>query len=170
MQRYEGQVQGVADTHHPQEIETAPPAYAPHPMTVPEQQDAHPSVPLKDLPASLIAESKPSPAAPPGPQPAQGVTPLNQLGDHPQWIDCPFCQRRTMTRVNKEGTPMQIVAGALLCLFCVCLACVPCVAGWFEETNYFCAECHNKVAKKPDGGAIVVYGPQAVVPSKYAQA
>ncbi|KAJ5722134.1 hypothetical protein N7488_000169 [Penicillium malachiteum] len=27
------------------------------------------------------------------------VTPLHLLGDQPAWIDCPFCQRRAMTRV-----------------------------------------------------------------------
>ncbi len=31
------------------------------------------------------------------------VTPLDQLGDTPQWIDCPFCHRRTKTRLEKKG-------------------------------------------------------------------
>ena len=29
-------------------------------------------------------------------------TPLDQLGDTPQWIDCPFCHRRTETRLEKK--------------------------------------------------------------------
>ncbi|KAK1775114.1 hypothetical protein QBC45DRAFT_436258 [Copromyces sp. CBS 386.78] len=39
----------------------------------------------------------------PQPQPVLGVVPLTQLGDGPQWIDCPFCQRRTQTRVEIAG-------------------------------------------------------------------
>ena len=60
------------------------------------------------------------------------------------------------------------VAGVACCLLCVCLACVPCLAHWFEETNYFCSQCNKKVAKRSDSGVMVVYGPEAVVPSKYA--
>jgi hypothetical protein len=43
------------------------------------------------------------------------------------------------------------------------------MAGWFEETTYFCSQCNKKVAKRPESGAMIVYGPAAVVPSKYAQ-
>lgn len=42
------------------------------------------------------------------------------------------------------------------------------MAHWFEETNYFCSKCHKKVAMRSDNGAITVYGPDTVVPSKYA--
>jgi hypothetical protein len=36
------------------------------------------------------------------------VIPLNMLGDQPQWIDCPFCHKRTTTTVRREGTSMQM--------------------------------------------------------------
>ncbi|MCJ1233244.1 hypothetical protein MMC14_001199 [Varicellaria rhodocarpa] len=32
------------------------------------------------------------------------VTPLERLGETPEWIDCPFCQRRTRTMVTKEDS------------------------------------------------------------------
>lgn len=34
--------------------------------------------------------------------PTRTVTPLNLLGDQPDWIDCPFCERRTMTTTKKK--------------------------------------------------------------------
>lgn len=41
---------------------------------------------------------------------AHKVTPLERLGDAPDWIDCPFCQRMTKTRVTKQDsdTTMQV--------------------------------------------------------------
>jgi hypothetical protein len=40
--------------------------------------------------------------------PPMVVIPLNQLGDQPQWIDCPFCHHRATTTVTREGTSMQM--------------------------------------------------------------
>ena len=65
------------------------------------------------------------------------------------------------------GPPNNSVAGVLCCFLCVCLACVPCIAGWFEDTNYFCSACNKKVASRPDKGGIEVYGPPQVVPSQF---
>jgi hypothetical protein len=36
------------------------------------------------------------------PQLVRTVTPLHLLGDQPDSIDCPFCLRRTQTRVKKK--------------------------------------------------------------------
>jgi hypothetical protein len=44
------------------------------------------------------------------------------------------------------------------------------MAGWFEDIRYFCSKCNNMVAKRPESGPVEVYGPEAGVPSKYAQA
>ncbi|EQB59212.1 hypothetical protein CGLO_00429 [Colletotrichum gloeosporioides Cg-14] len=107
----------------------------------------------------------------PGPPMIQGVTPLHMLGGKPQPIDCPFCMRRTMTIVDTEGTGMQMLAGALCCLLCVCLTCVPCIAGWYEDTHYSCGNCHKRVATRPYDGPIQVFGPHGqmfpMVPSQY---
>jgi len=90
-------------------IEAAPPAYTPRPETG-GPQDANaavqPPAPVKDLPTNLNTPSSQLPMNPQ--QPVPTVTPLNMLGDHPQWIDCPFCQRRTKTRITREGTSMQM--------------------------------------------------------------
>ncbi|KAF6798773.1 hypothetical protein CSOJ01_12662 [Colletotrichum sojae] len=129
--------------------------------------------PTKDMPASLIQDEnitsppptyqKAGPTITPLPA-ADAVTPLQMLGDKPQLIDCPFCQKRTMTDISKEGTSMQMVVGALCCLFCICLTCVPCIAGWFEDIHYSCGHCHQRVATRPYNGTIQVFGPHATGP------
>ena len=37
---------------------------------------------------------------------AHRVTPLDHLGMVPEWIDCPWCQRMTETRVTKQDSDM----------------------------------------------------------------
>ncbi|KAH0419735.1 hypothetical protein CcaCcLH18_14307 [Colletotrichum camelliae] len=136
--------------------------------------------PAKEMPTSLINTDEPTStpwasqkhdgptieALPPPPT----VTPLHALGDTPQPIDCPFCKKRTQTTITKEGTSMQMVAGILCCLLCVCLTCVPCIAGWCEDVHYACSSCHKRVATRPYNGTIQTFGPQsyAPIPSQYA--
>jgi hypothetical protein len=108
----------------PQAAETvtavSPPAYSKQPTPTSAdaiQQEVNPApVPAKNLPSDPAQPQKELPMAPNGPQQqaALGVTPLSQLGDHTQWIDCPFCHRRTMTRLRTEGSPMQMY-GDILC-------------------------------------------------------
>ncbi|KIE00147.1 LPS-induced tumor necrosis factor alpha factor, partial [Metarhizium majus ARSEF 297] len=113
------------------------------------------------------ANQPPQPANMAG-APPMAVVPLNQLGDKPQWIDCPFCHQPTMTFVQREGTSMQIIVGAILCLVCICLTCLPCLAGWFEDTQYRCSRCNNMVAIRRHNGPIEVFGPTTPVYSQYS--
>ncbi|KAG5940770.1 hypothetical protein E4U53_007541 [Claviceps sorghi] len=101
-------------------------------------------------------------------QPPATVIPLHQLTDQPQWIDCPFCHRRAMTVVRREGTSMQIIIGAVLCLVCICLTCLPCLAGWFEDTQHWCSSCNSMVAVRRHDGPLEVLGPQVPVYSQYS--
>lgn len=55
------------------------------------------------------------------------------------------------------------IVGALLCLICVCCAIIPCVAGWFEVTEYRCRACKQLVASRPSDAPVQVYGPSAPV-------
>ncbi|CAM1506124.1 Fc.00g057650.m01.CDS01 [Cosmosporella sp. VM-42] len=102
------------------------------------------------------------------------VTPLDQLGDEPQWIDCHFCKRRTKTKVEKEGDTMQCIAGLVLCMICVCLAPLPCIQGWFTNTSWSCASCRHKVAYRPHDGQIETFEPPKdganTVPTVYPEA
>ncbi|KAK0640573.1 hypothetical protein B0T16DRAFT_418130 [Cercophora newfieldiana] len=94
------------------------------------------------------------------------VTPLEMLqGETPQYIDCPWCQQRALATASRHGTSMQMLTGLICCLICVCLACVPCIAGWFEETEYNCSACKRLVAKRDDNGAIQLFVPPVLVPS-----
>jgi len=95
---------------------------------------------------------------------------LNQLREEPEFIDCPFCQKMTKTRVNKEATTMTTIAGIFCCLLCICAACVPCLFGWCHDTDHYCTNCNAKVAHLPHDGVIQVFSPVATgtVPSKYA--
>ena len=118
------------------------------------------------------------------------VTPIEQLGEVPAWIDCPYCKRRTQTRVQQVGSssqeygdPISIVwkhTNSLLsllsivcCLICICLVCLPSMAGWLSDFEHYCTNCGNKVAKRShDGGPVQVFAPQATgdVPTIYKTA
>lgn len=57
------------------------------------------------------AKASPAGQPPAGIAPGQAVTtvtPLNQLTNTPEWIDCPFCHKRTKTTVRSEGGSMQM--------------------------------------------------------------
>ncbi|KAI0012825.1 hypothetical protein F4779DRAFT_534743 [Xylariaceae sp. FL0662B] len=89
-------------------------------------------------------------------QDPQMVTPLHMLGEQPTWIDCPACRQRTLTKITKEASSMQTIAGLVLCLFCVCLACLPCINHWCENINIYCSSCNARVATIPHDGQIQV--------------
>ncbi|KAK1505126.1 hypothetical protein CABS01_08904 [Colletotrichum abscissum] len=161
------------------DIQEPAPAYERESPVTSTVQGSGPA-PAREMPANLVqleqpatpmpAQQKGGPTITPLANPAT-VTPLHMLGDEPQWIDCPFCKQRTQTVIAKEGTAMQMVAGALCCLLCICLTCVPCIAGWCEDMHYTCSNCKNKVATRPYDGTIQVFSPQpggGLVPSQYA--
>ena len=60
--------------------------------------------------------------------------------------------------------------GVVCCLICICAACLPCLCGWFQETDHYCSKCNKKVTHKPhDGPVQVMQGQTAhMVPSQYA--
>ncbi|KZL80456.1 litaf-like zinc ribbon domain protein, partial [Colletotrichum incanum] len=151
-----------------EQIQQPPPAYSKESPAKPAQGSG--PAPLTEMPASPVQPEQQPTTTLDGQKSAPAtVTPLHMLGDAPAFIDCPFCQKRAMANTSKEGTGMQVLAGALCCLLCVCLTCVPCLAGWCEDTHYSCSNCHKKVATRPYDGPIEVFGPQphAVVPSRY---
>ncbi|KAJ5546939.1 LITAF-like zinc finger domain-containing protein [Penicillium frequentans] len=103
----------------------------------------------------------------PVPQVAK-VTPLHLLREHPVWIDCPFCERRAMTRVGHEGSSATMLASLVCCLICICLVCVPSLTGMYQDTSHYCTNCGKKVAHKPHDGQTQPIGPMLIgeIPSR----
>lgn len=83
-----------------------PPAHSPEAIqAIPPQ--AHQTLPPSYDQAKAAPQGVPVPGPGPNGAPAT-VVPLNMLGDMPQPIDCPFCHRRTMTEIRREGSSMQM--------------------------------------------------------------
>ncbi|KAK1763967.1 hypothetical protein QBC33DRAFT_548444 [Phialemonium atrogriseum] len=102
---------------------------------------------------------------------AQQVTPLKSLREAPAWIDCPFCEKRTLTKVTQEDSSATCLASLLCCLVCVCLVCVPSMTGMCANHVHNCSNCHNRVALRSHDGFVQTFGPTSAtgtVPSKYS--
>ncbi|SMQ52525.1 unnamed protein product [Zymoseptoria tritici ST99CH_1A5] len=97
------------------------------------------------------------------------VTPLHMLGEHSAEVDCPFCQRRAMTRVGEEHSTMTWLSGVVLGFFCICLACLPCIAHSCQEIDHYCGNCGKQLTHRPYEGQVQLVGvpPAAMVPSQY---
>ncbi|KAI9690618.1 MAG: hypothetical protein M1820_009975 [Bogoriella megaspora] len=146
------------------------------------QDEVPSSTEMKALPPGAIQKADPvklatpavvEPNTNPTPVPEEGVplvTPLHLLGDHASPIDCPFCNRRTMTNVIKTESIATVLTGALCCLLCICLTPIPCMLGWFEDVDHYCTGCGQKVTTRPYDGPVVVLQPTGneVVRSQHA--
>ncbi|KAI0168268.1 hypothetical protein BJ166DRAFT_623984, partial [Pestalotiopsis sp. NC0098] len=143
----------------------------------PEQHDAAAAAPTPPQPAHTASEhddhhdQQPKPASHPlqptgqpnyAPYAASRahadlnavVTPLHLLGPAPACIDCPYCSRRGLTRVDESDSGMTFVAGIGLGVICICLACLPCCLHWFQDRDHFCAHCGRRVAHVPQGSGV----------------
>lgn len=103
----------------------------------------------------------------PAPSGSNTVTPLHLLGDQPEAIDCPFCLRRSETRVKKkpssttqyvkyvtltesELTNESLQAVALL-MTTVCGAVAPYMAKWSFDIEHICDNCQSRVMYRARG-------------------
>ncbi|KAI1407948.1 hypothetical protein F5Y13DRAFT_115371 [Hypoxylon sp. FL1857] len=148
----EPQVEGIVDA----DVQSSPPP-RPAPKVVTRDKNEREGIVVHNQPklANIIQEEYSSNVPPIIVEPdAPHVTPLHQLNEFPTWIDCPYCKKRTMTKITKEDTSMQMVVGLVLCLFCVCLACAPCLCGWFQNTHIHCSSCGARIATIPHDGPI----------------
>ncbi|KAH8157405.1 hypothetical protein CIB48_g10833 [Xylaria polymorpha] len=82
----------------------APPTSLP-PSMIQEEKIKHLSVlPAANVPR-VVVEGNP-----------RMVTPLDKLTPQEAWIDCPFCQHTTKTRITKEGDTQQTFVTSSLAL------------------------------------------------------
>ncbi|KAH7136347.1 hypothetical protein EDB81DRAFT_858436 [Dactylonectria macrodidyma] len=91
------------------------------------------------------------PASPPA-----TVTPLHMLGDQPESIDCPFCERQTKTVVKKKPSNATHIQAVLLLMTTVCGAAAPYLGRWSFDIEQHCGECKNRVAYRAKGKEIYV--------------
>ncbi|KAI0428477.1 hypothetical protein F5Y09DRAFT_313031 [Xylaria sp. FL1042] len=148
--------------HRPTQDDVAPPAYQPPNTTAPATTQQPPITQAGNTATTQHATTK---------EPPRLVTPLHALTEAPAWIDCPFCKQMTQTRSTKEGDSQQALASFLCCLVCICLVCLPSIAGWCENIHIYCTKCGKEVAMIPHDGMIQVtpVGPETgLTPSRYA--
>ncbi|KAK2756773.1 hypothetical protein FQN54_005219 [Arachnomyces sp. PD_36] len=99
---------------------------------------------------------------PPGANPLDYPVPIETLRDTPRAIDCPFCNRRSMTALNLEsGNTVVGWAIALCCLTGICCAWIPCVMDSCKDTIHYCSQCRNRVITITNSGRVNVH-PKAV--------
>ncbi|KAL0944514.1 uncharacterized protein CTRU02_202401 [Colletotrichum truncatum] len=91
----------------------------------------------------------------------EDVTKLEDLkGDSPKLIDCPFCNKRTTTTIQKTGRVRQFLLRATTGILSMILLLNPYgMMGWCMNIHYSCSECNNKVAIRSSKGTIEVFRP-----------
>ena len=62
---------------------------------------------------------------------------------------------------------MTIITGIGIGCLCICLACLPCMMGWFQDVDHFCTNCNQRVAMVADGRPAQAIYPQENVPQQY---
>lgn len=98
------------------------------------------------------------------------VKPVTALAFHPEWVDCPFCEKRQRTDVKQipsettRQTKFNYAMGSFP-LLCICYF-IPDMMKMYYDTEHKCPECHSTIA-------IVRHNQQPVnepwVQSKYAK-
>lgn len=99
------------------------------------------------------------------------VMDLEHLGESPAYIDCPHCEKRTLTKVEQIDSTQTTLAAALCCLFCgVITVCIPSLCHWCADIDHRCSECGKQVSHKPHDGPVQARYPTGPKerPSRYA--
>ena len=134
--------------------------------------------------AALVTQQ---PAGVPGMKPENYVIRLENLGEQPDYVDCPYCKTRQKTTIQHESTSQTsyailsmwhcavvvlvsqklMVASLRLTAAVCCLCCgiipvfIPFCCHWCSDTDHYCAACRNRVAHMPHEGRMQPVLPQA---------
>ncbi|KAK8118421.1 LPS-induced tumor necrosis factor alpha factor [Apiospora kogelbergensis] len=96
------------------------------------------------------------------------AVPLQCLADLPAIVDCPFCHHRVLTHTMENDSSMTLLAGLALGFACLCLACLPCLGGWFQDVDHYCPVCKQRVAFVPYNKPAQIFFPSAgPMPQQY---
>ncbi|KAK8128613.1 hypothetical protein PG984_009721 [Apiospora sp. TS-2023a] len=96
------------------------------------------------------------------------AVPLQCLIDLPAIVDCPFCHHRVLTHTVENDSSMTLITGLALGFACICLACLPCIGGWFQDVDHYCPVCKQRVAYVPYGKPAQIFFPAAgPMPQQY---
>ncbi|KAH8685137.1 LITAF-like zinc ribbon domain-containing protein [Ilyonectria robusta] len=79
------------------------------------------------------------------------VTPLHLLGDQSDAVDCPFCERRAMTRIKKDPSWLTHTVAVVLFFVTFCGVVAPYMLHWSSHVSHYCENCGRKVATRNFG-------------------
>ncbi|KAH8647992.1 hypothetical protein BGZ61DRAFT_376572 [Ilyonectria robusta] len=79
------------------------------------------------------------------------VIPLHLLGDQGDTVDCPFCERRAMTRVKKEPSWLTHTVAVVLFFISFFGVVAPYMLYWASHVSHFCENCGRKIARRNFG-------------------
>ncbi|KAK7997837.1 glycoside hydrolase family 43 protein [Apiospora arundinis] len=97
------------------------------------------------------------------------AVPLQCLADLPAIVDCPFCHHRVLTHTMENDSSMTLLAGLAIGFACICLACLPCLGGWFQDVDHYCPVCKQRVAFVPYNKPAQIFFPSVgSMPQQYA--
>ncbi|KAM7216169.1 hypothetical protein V8F06_008469 [Rhypophila decipiens] len=96
-------------------------------------------------------------------RPENYATPLQDLNESPDYVDCPHCRTRQKTTVRHEPSTETTMAAVACCLCCGILpGLFPFCCQWFYDVEHVCPRCVKVVARMPHDGKM-----EPVLPPKY---
>jgi len=73
------------------------------------------------------------------------------LGHRPVNMVCPHCQAQIRTSTDSEPSATAWVLGAILCLLCWPLSCVPCCIDSLQDVTHKCPNCRRVIGMSKGG-------------------
>ncbi|KAH7152713.1 hypothetical protein EDB81DRAFT_789519 [Dactylonectria macrodidyma] len=83
--------------------------------------------------------------------PSGSVTPLHLLGNQGDTVDCPFCETRSMTRIEKSASWLTHLVAVCLFFVTFCGVLAPYLLHWSSHVTHVCENCGRKVASRKFG-------------------
>ncbi|KAJ9613980.1 hypothetical protein H2200_002116 [Cladophialophora chaetospira] len=160
---------GAASLQVPNDIYPKPDEDAVESLTIHESQSGYNS----ERHEMTLRTGQPAAAISKGAQGGQDaslnrVMSLKDLGEDPEYVDCPFCKKRQKTAVSHPSSSQTSLAAAFCCLCCgIITVFIPFLCKWYADTDHTCSGCGQVVAHKPHDGTMEPKRPLAKPEDKY---